>query len=310
LEQHKIPATQSANEIGLSRETLGKIFPSIFFSSHFLFQSIEPRINFIYFYFKLPVLISFLQMEYDKKKLEWLEFDLLKGYPHLVHGVFQRHGGVSNPPFGTLNGSDRVGDHPDSVKVNRERIRRILNINQLVFPHQQHGITVARVSKETADHTHHADALFTTEFEIGLAVTHADCQGAILFDPVKRAIAVAHVGWRGNVQNLYTVVVDALKQNIGTKPEDLLVCISPSLGPDHAEFKNYKTELPTELWSFQKQPYYFDLWELSTAQLIASGVREKNIELARICTACSGQDYFSYRNAAKTGRNVTVVALR
>lgn len=249
-------------------------------------------------------------MEYDKAKLEWLEFDLLSNQPGVAHAVFERHGGVSAGAFATLNVSDNVGDHPDSVKVNRERIRQILGVDHLVFPHQQHGINTVRITQANAKHSHQADALFTTEKGIGLAVAQADCQGVIFFDPRHQAIAVAHVGWRGNVQNLLATVVNTLKTTLGTNPKDLLVCISPSLGPDHAEFKNYKSEFPEDFWSFQGKPHHFDLWAISNFQLSRCGVPEKNIEIAQICTACSSKDYFSYRNQQKTGRNATVIALK
>ena len=250
-------------------------------------------------------------MHYDREKLQWLEFDLFKAYPHVRHAVFQRHGGVSEKGFSTLNASDSVGDHPDAVKVNRARMKEVLGVEQLVFPHQQHGTNIVRITKKNATQTHQADALFTTEKGIGLGVAHADCQGALFFDPKNQVIAAAHVGWRGNVQNLYRVVVEKLKQEMDSKPENLLVCISPSLGPDHAEFINYKTEFPKEFWTFQEQerPHFFDLWALSTSQLAACGVLEKNIEIANTCTACSSEDYFSYRKDHKTGRNATVIAL-
>lgn len=249
-------------------------------------------------------------MEYDKAKLEWLEFDLLADHPAIAHAVFQRHGGVSSGAFSTLNISNDVGDHPDSVKVNRERIRQTLGLDHLVFPHQQHGINIVRITKENCQHTHQADALFTTEKGIGLAVAQADCQGVVFFDPKHQAVAVAHVGWRGNVQNLFAVVVDTLKASLGINPKDLLVCISPSLGPDHAEFKNYKKEFPESFWSFQEKPHYFDLWAVSTFQLTSCGIPEGNIEIARTCTSCAHKDYFSYRIQQKTGRNATVIALK
>ena len=49
-------------------------------------------------------------MEFDKAKMEWLEFDLLEPFPHVLHGVFLRHGGVSKGPCGTLNVGDGAHD--------------------------------------------------------------------------------------------------------------------------------------------------------------------------------------------------------
>jgi YfiH family protein len=249
-------------------------------------------------------------MEFEKEKMEWLEFDLLESYPHITHGVFLRHGGTSKGSFGTLNVGEATSDHPDHIKVNRDQVRKALDIPHLVFPHQTHGTNVHRVTAKNLDKLPHADALFTTEKNIGLAITHADCQAAIFYDPVHEAIAVVHAGWRGSTQNIYSRVVDSLRRDIGTQPQNLIVCISPSLGPDHAEFKNYKQELPQDFWSFMIKPNYFDFWAISQKQLMAAGVLEKNIEITSICTYCNAKDYFSHRREKESGRHATVVALK
>ncbi len=249
-------------------------------------------------------------MEPGSGKIQWMDFKVFEQHSHVAHGFFSRHGGVSEGPFASLNLSEAVGDHPDRVKVNRERLRQEIGVSHLVFPNQNHGVEVARIDRNNVEKAHRGDALFTTEPGIGLAVTHADCQGAVFFDPAHQAIAVAHVGWKGSVQNVYGTLIEALKRALGTKAEDLIVGISPSLGPDHAEFENYKRELPQEFWAFQPKPHYFDFWEISKHQLLSAGVREKNIEIAKICTYCAEKDFFSYRREKKTGRNATVIAMK
>jgi polyphenol oxidase len=248
-------------------------------------------------------------VENEKAKLQWLEFDQLEPYPHVIHGVFMRHGGMSVGPYTSLNVSTDVGDHPDSVKFNRLEICKVLEVEQIVFPHQQHGVDVVRITNANALKVHQADALLTTEKNIALAVTHADCQAAIFFDPIHEVIAVAHAGWRGSVQNIYAKVIDQLK-SVGTHPKDLIVCIAPSLGPCHAEFKNYKQELPQDFWSFEVKPHYFDFWKISRMQLMGAGVLEKNIEMSEVCNVCEAKDYYSHRREAKTGRNATAVVLK
>jgi len=249
-------------------------------------------------------------MEYDKAKLEWLEYSLLEEYPHVLHGTFSRHGGVSGGRFGTLNVGNMTADNPGHVKTNREVLRKAIGVPRLIFPHQTHGVNVHRVNGKNGEHPIQADALYTTEKNVALAVSHADCQAAIFYDPVHEAIALAHAGWRGSAQNIYARVIDALQREIGTQPHNLIVCISPSLGPDHAEFKNYKQELPKDFWEFQKKPNYFDFWLISKMQLAKCGVLDKNIEIASVCTSCNTDDYYSHRVDKDTGRNATVVALK
>lgn len=249
-------------------------------------------------------------MEETLQKLEWLEFDLLARYPHVAHAIFLRHGGVSKGSFSTLNLSEGVGDSFEDVQANREIVRKTLSLPKIVYATQTHGSTICRIKQKNVNEAHSADAFYTTERNIGLAITHADCQAAIFYDPVHEAIAIAHAGWKGTSQNLFARVIETLHREVGTQAHNLLVCISPSLGPDHAEYKNYKHELPHELWSFQQTPNYFNFWAISQKQLLDCGVNEKNIEISQICTHCSKEDCFSYRREKETGRHATVVALK
>lgn len=249
-------------------------------------------------------------MEYDKAKLQWLEYDLLEPFPHVLHGTFSRHGGVSQGKFGTLNLGAGTADNPEHIKTNRALVSKAVGVPKIVYPNQNHGINVHRVSGKNIDQLPQADALYTTEKNIGLGVTHADCQAVILYDPVHEAIAIAHSGWRGSAQNIISRLIESMQRELGTQPHNLIACISPSLGPDHAEFKNYKQELPKEFWEFQKKPHYFDFWAISRMQLSKCGLLDKNIEVAEICTHCSTDDYFSHRVEKDTGRNATIVAMK
>lgn len=250
-------------------------------------------------------------MTSTKSKLEWLEYDLLSEYPHVRHAVFSRHGGVDHGgSLGLDLGGDQSRGKVEHVEANRELVRGILGVEHLVFANQNHGAIVHRVTAKNFQKMPLCDALFTTERNIGIGVTYADCQGAIFYDPVHEAIAVAHSGWRGSAQNLYARVVDTMRREIGTQAHNLIVCISPSLGPDHSEFKNYRQELPSSFWTFQTKPNYFNFWAISKWQLLATGVLERNIEMTEVCTACCQEDYFSYRRSKDTARNGTVVALK
>ncbi len=243
------------------------------------------------------------------KKIKWLSYDILENIPGICHGTFLRHSGVSKEPFDSLNVSNSVGDHPPYVLENRELIRDQLDLAHLVFPHQEHGVGICRVTASNVGDHFVADGLITNEPGIGLGATHADCQIALFYDPVQRAVGIAHSGWRGSVQNIYRHLIEALHREMGSQPRDLLVAISPSLGPDHAEFKNYQTELPETFWDAQVAPNHFDFWEISRRQLLQCGVLETHIEVANLCTCCEVKDYYSYRREKKTGRNGTVIGL-
>jgi YfiH family protein len=237
-------------------------------------------------------------------------FSSLKKFSCLSHGVFLRNGGVSKPPFSSLNIGLNTGDDLADVQKNRDLISELLKVPTIVFPSQTHGVICCRVTDENKREEIVADGLYTTTPEIGIGIAHADCQAALFYDPVHQAIAAVHCGWRGSVQNIYAKMIGTLGQEIGTKPQDLIVCISPSLGPDHAEYKNYKEDFPTSFWDFQVRSDYFDFWAISQKQLIDSGVEPTNIEIMRECSFCEVGKYFSYRREKRTGRNCTVISLK
>ena len=121
---------------------------------------------------------------------------------------------------------------------------------------------------------------------------YADCQIALIYDPVNHAAANIHSGWRGSVANIFQEAILGMQQNYGSHPSNLLVCISPSLGPDEAEFIHYRKELPEPFWDYQVRPTYFDFWSITEAQLQAAGILPHHIEIARISTHANSKDFF------------------
>ncbi|MBS0585946.1 MAG: peptidoglycan editing factor PgeF [Verrucomicrobia bacterium] len=226
----------------------------------------------------------------------------------MKQGVFLRDGGVSVGPYQSLNISDGVGDKEEAVLENRLRVQDVLGVERLYFTKQVHGKELFLVDKETRE-VPVSDGLLTKEKNLGLAVQHADCQAAIFYDKRQHVLATAHAGWRGNVLNIYKETVERLKKEFESRVDDLLVCIAPSLGPDHSEFIDYKRLFPKQFWPFQVRENYFDLWQIARFQLESLGIPGEQIEIASLCTYCYEKDFFSYRRDKVTGRNVTVALL-
>lgn len=251
----------------------------------------------------------------EKEGIEWLEFELLRQFNHVVHGVFLRKGGVSEKPsLASLNVGGSVKDCPNNIKINRKRIRECLGIKTLVMGDQRHEDQVLAVEYVNDVEENFlegsADGLFTKLKNVGLASYHADCQIGLFYDPKREVIANIHCGWRGSVQNIFGKAVDKLQKEMGCHPKDLLVCISPSLGPLHSEFLHYERELPKEFYPYQIKPTYFDLWEISYQQLLLAGIRADHIEIAKICTYANKTEFFSYRRERDSGRNATVIGFK
>lgn len=171
------------------------------------------------------------------------------------------------------------------------------------------------------------DGFISNMKNLPLMVRFADCQGVLMFDPVKKVIAAVHCGWRGNVQNILGKAVKKMLVNFGCDAKNILVGISPSLGPCCAEFTDPSNELPEWMQKYigekkacgscknnddvSVKNNFVDLWQCSLDQLTEAGVLPENIENMRRCTVCENETFFSYRvGGAKSGRMGGVVELR
>lgn len=240
--------------------------------------------------------------------LEWLEFELLQQFPEVRHAVFLRHGGVSEGHYSSLNVGGGTGDDENLINLNRSKIKKLLGCKQLVSGRQVHGIQIALAPLELENEE--CDGLITQEKSAGLFIKHADCQAVIFYDPIEKALGCIHAGWRGNIKNIYAEAIGKMSKLFGSKPQNLFVCISPSLGPCCSQFIHYEKEIPQQFWSFQVRPLYFDLWEMARFQLLEAGILAHHLEIAPICTYCNPADFYSYRRDKPTGRNATVVCLQ
>lgn len=237
-----------------------------------------------------------------------------KDFHGFAHASFTRNGGRSSGKFLSNNISFTVGDVRDAVCANRMAIKKRLGVQTLISAGQVHGDRIVCIESDTGDQEIPAcDALITQLPDMALLIAHADCQAVLLYDPVKRAIAAVHSGWRGSVLNIVGKTVQTMQDHFQTDPEDCVAAIGPSLGPCCAEFINYKTELPAAFWKFQKKENRFDFWQITSEQLQQAGVAGSNISCCGICTSCS-ENFYSYRRACRqgdgvTGRNGTAIAL-
>lgn len=244
-----------------------------------------------------------------QENVKWLEFELFAPFPKLKHAIFLRHGGISTGDLASLNFGYTRGDNPLNVTANISKIKNILDIPFLASCKQHHGKEIMEVTSDNPQDTPACDALATSHPGIGLMIKHADCQAAIFYDPVNHAVANVHSGWRGSVQNIYAEAIAFMQSRFGSLPQNIHVGISPSLGPQEAEFVNYRQELPIHFWDYQIKPLYFDFWEISHMQLIESGILDHHIQFAKISTYANPQDYFSHRYCKDTGRHATIAEL-
>jgi polyphenol oxidase len=248
---------------------------------------------------------------------DYYQFEHLASFPEVMHGVFMRTPGFSEPPFDRLNVSLAVGDDPGRVERNRQLVKKCLQAPELVFARQVHGdrVLVMDGPPLPADASNpgpasEGDALVTDRPGRFLMVQVADCQSILMYDPRRRIVANVHAGWRGSIANIAGQTLAVMHRRFGCSAGDVRAGIGPSLGPCCAEFVHYREEIPRDFWQYRRGTVHFDFWAVSRDQLMAAGVPEDQIQVSGLCTKCNCDRFFSYRGEKTTGRFPAVIGLR
>ena len=157
------------------------------------------------------------------------------------HAFSTRLGGASKGYFSTMNFSLTRGDNRDDVLENYRKMARILgaDVSKMVLSHQTHTTNIRLVTEADAGKGiwrerdyENIDGLITNVPGLTLVTFFADCVPLYFVDPVHRAIGLSHSGWKGTVHRMGQKTIEAMGEAFGTKPEDLCVCIGPSICRD------------------------------------------------------------------------------
>jgi polyphenol oxidase len=218
------------------------------------------------------------------KNIDWAE--------NIQYGISQRKNGSMK-----MNGDNFDRD----IKINRERFFESAGIDPrtVLVPDMSHGTKVAAVNLlDIGNGQLDADAMVSDEHVLTLAVTVADCMGVYFFDPLNKAIGIAHCGWRGIYDGILGNVIAKMSDSYGTKPELLEVKIGPHIQACHYEVQEDVAR------KFRRCPnvvveragkIFVSLSDSAAYFLEGSGVCREKIELSDECTYCSREKYFSYR---------------
>ncbi len=164
-----------------------------------------------------------------------------EGCPQGISFAFtERAGGVSDPPFASLNVGSAVGDGEDAVQENRRRALSALGVDaryhaNLIVPNQVHGTNVCVVRKNTPSALDAlrqeiragCDAVVCGVPGVPVMLCFADCVPVVLVAP--RAFAVIHSGWRGTRARIAARALDVLCREAAVAPVDVMCAIGPHI---------------------------------------------------------------------------------
>lgn len=231
-----------------------------------------------------------------------------------------RAGGVSAPPYASLNLGDHVGDDAAHVAANRSRWRRVLGARP-VFLSQVHGTDVVELDLDSADGLV-ADAAWTRQPGLACGVMVADCLPVLLCTR-SGLVAAAHAGWRGLAGRQGVGILEqtcaALRRadEAAAAPSDLMAWLGPCIGPDAFEVgaevrQVFVAHDPSAQAFFKPHPpdkWLADLAGLARARLMALGVHAVygNDGSAEWCTVRNPSHFFSFRRDRVCGRIVASI---
>ena len=225
-----------------------------------------------------------------------------------VHAFTTRFGGVSKPPFDSLNLGLHRGDKDENVAKNRLLLANALNfdLQKLVLTHQTHSDIVRAVTSADAvgfDHRLYpeSDGIITNEPGVALWIFTADCTPILLWDKVTGAVGAVHAGWRGTASQIGAKAVEKMAALYGCDPKNIRAAIGPNIGfccfeTDADVPEAMEQAFGAEARAFirqQGEKYYVNLKALNALALRRVGV--ENIAVAEECTACQSHRFWSHR---------------
>lgn len=248
----------------------------------------------------------------EKNGLKLLRFDIFRGQPGLNCAVTTRQGGVSAGPYAGLNLGSGTGDKIENVEENLALLCGALGAEpaRLERMRQRHTANVVVVEGGGGAPPDHMDAIVTSAAGVPLLGLSADCALTCFYDPVHKAAAVAHSGWRGALLDVYGATLAAMKLRYGTEPGEVLAAVSPMISAAHYPVKEdfleklkafYPGGADKRFLNLKEGRHYFNLRELLRCRLEALGVRKH--EFMHLCTYAEKDLFYSWRrDGEKTGR--------
>jgi YfiH family protein len=261
----------------------------------------------------------------NESHVPFLTFPSLSKIKFVRHGFSTRLGGVSQGSLESMNLGFNRGDSAHNVDENYSRIAKSMGFhkNKFVLSDQVHNTKIRLVTSEDLGKGivkerdyQGVDGLICNTIGIPLVTFYADCVPLYFVDIKNHAIGLSHSGWRGTVKRMGQVTLEAMHQNFGTNPKDVIALIGPSICQDCYEVSedvaiDFKNEFNTSqiidiLYQKENGKFQLNLWRANYHVFLDAGITAENIHISEVCTCCNSDMLFSHR--ASHGKRGTLAA--
>jgi YfiH family protein len=245
----------------------------------------------------------------------------LDDLPHVRHGFFTRHGGVSRGGYASLNCGLGSRDDPAAVEENRTRVGGFLGARGLITAHQVHSVTAVIVDQpQDADRRPRADAIVTATPGFAVAVLTADCAPVLYADAQAGVVGAAHAGWRGALGGILEATIAAM-EGLGARRERIRAVVGPAIGQaayevgPEFEAQFLAQDAGNARFFARSGPAarpHFDLAGYAEQRLVRAGLVW--VDKLPSCTYAQAEDFFSYRRSTARkepdyGRQISAIVL-
>ena len=239
--------------------------------------------------------------------------------PKQVHAFCTtREGGVSKPPFNSLNLGLNAGDDLEDVLQNRRVLRSRLPAEP-VWLKQIHGTTVSTPASRNAllNGPFEADASVTNIPNEVLAILTADCMPVLFSSKNGDVVGAAHAGWRGLSSGVLENTIREMRHlSPDLLPKDIVVWMGPAIGPTAFEvgedvlqaFAGQSQAILSEAFKSiagSSGKYLANLYLLAQDRLRSAGI--ERVFGGDFCTSSDSVNFFSYRRDKVTGRFASLI---
>lgn len=227
------------------------------------------------------------------------------------HGFSTREGGITvDPPKASLNLSwTRCGSSEEVIanfKIFAEGAG--IDYDDMAVVNHEHGANVLRIAHEHRgrgfykDPLPPCDGIITDDPTVTLVTSHADCGAYFFYDPVHRAIGMAHAGWKGTLLRIGAEMARRMAEEFDTDPSDIIAATGPCICRDCFEVdadlgEKFQSEFgyPGISRPGRQGKAYVDLELAAAVQFVEAGIRPESITLMNACTYENRQHFFSHR---------------
>lgn len=232
-------------------------------------------------------------------------------FPRIVSGVSTRIGLNREVPY-SFNLSLNVGDDIHNVLENRKAFFDRLGFidNEIVFQNQIHSDIISVIN--SPGKCGESDALITSQSNLLLVLTIADCTPVLIYDAENHVIAAVHSGWHGAENQILKKTLLKMNNLFNSNGHNLYVYLGPSISQVNYEVGEEIAALFDKKFIINlKGKYFLDVASVNYNFLIDFGVKPNNIQKSVLCTYQMKDLLHSFRrDGDKSGRSMAVIAMR